>query len=160
MKYYKLSIIKNFKRGFLTIPFGFLTIGLIYIILGLEIDFWQKMLLTTILGSIGLPGILIHIYYLWHDRNKRISNNPKNDFFDFETNGSTVKILRADIETIEKIHRDIRFVPWWSYMMFKIGLKSGKIYSITNLSIEFDELYDILKAKDRQINIFNKFKLI
>ena len=160
MKNYNLSFIKNIKRGFLTIPFGLVCGGAIIVILGVNIDFWQKILLILILAPIGLPGIIIHLYYIGHDINVKISVNPKSDFFEFKKNRRSTKILKCDIESIEKIHRDIRFVPWWGYMMFKIRLKNGSVYSITNLSIDFNELYNITKIDGRQQKIFNKFRLI
>ncbi len=160
MRIYKLSFIKNIKRGFLTIPFGLVIGGAIIIILGVDIFFWQKILLIFIFGSIGLPGILIHLFYFGHDINVSISYNNKNDFFEFSKNGQSTKILKSDIESIEKIHRDSQFVPWWGYMMFNIRLKNGRVYSITNLSIEFEELYELTKIKGKQPKIFNKFRLI
>ena len=160
MREYKLSFIKNIKRGFLTIPFGLLVGGFIVIIFGADIISWQKILLIVIFGLIGLPGILIHLYYLAHDINLRIYCNTKNDFFEFSKNGQSTKIFKSDIESIEKINRDNRFVPWWTYMMFKIRLNNGNTYSITNLTIEFNELYDISKTKDKQLKIFDKFRLL
>lgn len=160
MRDYRLNFIKNIKRGFLTIPYGLITVGIIIIILTVEIVFWQKIIFILIFGSIGLPGLMIHLYYIGHDLNVRISYNNKNDFFEFGKNGQTFKILKSDIESIVKIHRDVRFVLWWSYMMFKIRLKNGKVYSITNLSIEFDELYELSKIKGRQLKTYNKFRLI
>lgn len=160
MREYKLSFIKNIKRGFLTIPFGLFVGGFIVIIFGADIISWQKILLIIIFGLIGLPGILIHLYYLAHDINLRISCNIKNDFFEFSKNGQSIKIFKSDIESIEKINRDNQFVPWWTYMMFKIRLNNGNTYSITNLTIEFNELYDISKTKDRQLKIFDKFRLL
>lgn len=160
MRDYRLNFIKNIKRGFLTIPYGLITVGIIIIILTVEIVFWQKIIFILIFGSIGLPGLMIHLYYIGHDLNVRISYNNKNDFFEFGKNGQTFKILKSDIESIVKIHRDVRIVLWWSYMMFKIRLKNGKVYSITNLSIEFDELYELSKIKGRQLKTYNKFRLI
>jgi hypothetical protein len=160
MREYKLSFIKNIKRGFLTIPFGLLAGGFIVIIFGVDMISWQKILLIVIFGLIGLPGILIHLYYLAHDLSLRISSDPKNDFYEFSQNGQFTKIFKSDIESIEKINRDNRFIPWWGYMMFKIRLKNGNTYSITNLTIDFNELYDISKTKDRQLKIFDKFRLI
>ena len=81
MRDYRLSFIKNIKRGFLTIPFGLVIGGAIIIILTVDIVFWQKILLILILGSIGLPGLMIHLYYIGHDINVSISSNNKNDFF-------------------------------------------------------------------------------
>ena len=160
MRDYKLSFINNIKRGFLTIPSGLITVGIIIIILRVDIFSWQKILFILIFGFSGLPGLMIHIYYIGHDINVRISYNNKNDFFEFVKNGRTIKILKSDIESIVKIHRDERFVPWFGYMMFKIRLKNGNVYSITNLSIEFDDLYEISKIKGRQQKIYNKFRLI
>lgn len=160
MRDYRLSFIKNIKRGFLTIPYGLITVGIIILILRVDVVFWQKILFILIFGSIGLPGLMIHLYYIGHDINVRISYNNKNDFFEFGKNGQTIKILKSDIESIVRIHRNVQFVLWYSYMMFKIRLKDGGVYSITNLSIEFDELYELTKIKGKQPKIFNKFRLI
>lgn len=160
MKSYRLNIIKNMKRGFLTIPLGLFTFFLIYISLKIEEKSWQLILMTILFCLLGLPGIMIHIYYFVHDVNVGISNNSENDYFEFSRKGQNIKIFRTEIESIEKIHRNARYVIWWGYMMFKIKLKNGNIYSITNLSIEFDDLYQIARIKDRQINIFNKFRIV
>jgi hypothetical protein len=95
-----------------------------------------------------------------HDINVKIVYNPQNDYFEYKRKGQITKILKSEIESIEKIHRDIPRVLWWSYKKFKIKLKNGHIYSITNLSIEFEELFEMTRIKNTQLNILNTFRLI
>lgn len=162
MRTYKLGFINNIKRGFLTVPLGIGTC--VFIINLFRIDnmlLWQKLILTIILGLLGLPGIMLHLYYLGHDRNVRIYGIPGNDFFVFEKNRQTIKILKSDIESIDKIFRNASpITPWYGYMMFNIKIRNGTVYSITNLSIEFDDLYELSRIKGRQLKISDKYRFL
>ena len=160
MKTYRLSFIKNIKRGFLTIPFGLFILFFMFIVIQTEIDFWIKILLILLFSLVGLPGLILHGYYFLHDISLRIDDNPQKDYFDFINKGQIHKIVRTEIESIEKVHHNSYKNPLRGYMKFKIKLKNGNEFSITNLSIDFEELFEITRIKDRQLNIFNKFRFM
>ena len=161
MKTYKLNLIKNLKRGFLTLPLGVMTLFLDYIIFKIVFDCWQITLLFSLVNFIGLPGLLIHFYYLIHDLRIALKYDTKNDYFDFLKNGKSTRIYKKDIDSLDKITKGETGgkIPWGQYKIFRIKLKNGDIYSITNLTIEFNELFEIVKMKDRQLNTFCKVRL-
>jgi len=161
MKTYKINLFKNFKSGFLVLPFGVITLFLDYFILKTEFYYWQTIVLFCVANLIGLPGLLIHLYYLILDFRIALKYDTKNDYFDFVKNGKNTRIYKKDIESLDKITKDGAFgkIPWGEYKMFRIKLKNGERFSITNLTIDFDELYEIVKLKDRQLNTYCKFRL-
>ena len=123
-------------------------------------DFWIKILLILVFSLVGLPGLILHVYYFLHDICLRIENNPQKDYFDFIKRGQIYKIVRSEIESIEKVHHNSYKNPLWGFMKFKIRLKNGNEFSITNLSIDFEELLEITRIKDRQLNVYNKLRFM
>jgi len=161
MKIYRINLIKNLNCGYLTLPLGVMTLFLDYIIIKVGFDYWQTIVLFCVANLIGLPGLLIHLYYLLHDFRIALKYDTKNDYFDVIKNGKNTRIYKKDVESLDKITKDgtMGRIPWGQYKMFSIKLKNGERFSITNLTIDFDELFEIVKMKDRQLNTYCKFRL-
>lgn len=161
MKKYRISLLKNLKCGFLTIPFGLVALFADYVIIETGVISWMNVLFFIVISLVGLPGILIHLYYLLHDFGVEIIYNSNNNYFDFVRKGKSTRIYKDSIESLDKITKDGSSgrVPWWAYKMFLIKLKEGKVFTITNLTIDFDELFEIVKIKDKQLKVFCKFRL-
>jgi len=161
MKTYRINLIKNFKCGYLVIPLGVITLFIDYIIVNTGFDYWQTILLFCIANFVGLPGLLIHLYYLLHDFSIALKYDTKDDYFDFVKNSKKTRIYKKDVESLGKITKDVTIgrIPWAQYKIFRINLKNGEHFSVTNLTIDFDELFEIVKMKDRQLNTYCKFRL-
>jgi hypothetical protein len=162
VKTYRLSFIKNIKRGFLTIPLGLITLFADFIIIKTGFTSTMSIVFLVFITLYGLPGLLIHVIYVIRDWNVMINFNSKDDYIDIVKNGKAIRVYKDKIECIDKITRDglMGKIPWWSYKTFIIKLKNGNRFSITNLIIDSEELFEIVKIKDRQLNICNKFRWI
>jgi hypothetical protein len=161
MKIYRINLIKNFKCGYLVLPLGVMTLFLDYIIFKTGFDYWQTIMLFCVANLVGLPGLLIHLYYFLHDFRIELKYDTKNDYFDFLKNGKKTRIYKKDVESLDKITKDgtMGRVPWGQFKMFSINLKNGERFSISNLTIDFHELFEIVKMKDRQLNTNSKSRI-
>ncbi len=162
MKKYRISLTKNLKCGFLTLPFGLVTLFADFMIISSGFVSWKTVVFFIVINLIGLPGILIHLYYLLHDLRLEIIYNTSNNYFDFVNNGKSTRIFKDEIEYIDKITKDRLFgrIPWWTYKIFQIKLKKGAVFPMTNLTIDFDELYEMVKTENKQLKINCKFRLL
>jgi hypothetical protein len=161
MKTYKINLTKNIKRGYLVLSFGVMTLFIDYTIIKTGFEYWQTIMLFCVANLIGLPGLLIHLYYLLHDFRIALKYDTEDDYFDFIKNSKNTRIYKKDVESLDKITKDgtMGIIPWGQYKMFRIKLKTGERFSVTNLTIDFDELFEIVKMKDRQLNTYCKFRL-
>ena len=130
MKVFKITLGNNIKYGF----FKFLYLASFCIMLTQNDEFWRiSFLLVPI-----LPGIIIHVSYLWANMNCKLTIDYQKNEFTFQRGGDAIT------ERFQNVNQAINIEPFFgflsrdkiTYHYKKLVLSSGRTILITCLLMD------------------------